>query len=1029
MPATQKILTHPNIIGAVAEEGASSGAVDALLVEGGDICAVGDLASLRERYPDAELVRLPGHAIVAGFHDAHIHTGGYARALATVNLRGAESLDAALQRLREFIAASDSPGTSDHPSGSDGGDETPLWITGGYWDANAWATGLPSRHDLDAVVADRPVALSSLDGHSLWVNSLGLALAGIGALTDDVPGGIIVREGDGREPAGLLRERACDPVLACFSEQSVELLPGLLAVAQERLLAMGVTHITDFDEDATRLAFEALHERGQLKLRVHKGIPAGDLDRAIAEGWRTGAGDRFITTGPVKLFSDGALGSHSAHMLEDFADAPGNHGVEVIDTEALTALVEQANAAGIAVATHAIGDAANRSVLNAYERTAQLTREHGLRNRVEHAQHIAQRDLPRFAELGVIASVQPTHCTTDFALAGRRLGDREVLNYAWRSLLDSGARVAFGSDAPIEPAEPLFGVHAAVTRQDRQGRPEGGFEPHERVSVEEALALFSEGPAYAAGLEGRVGRIAVGQYADLVALSADPRECEPAEIAGLSVVATFVDGNCVYEAEPFQRLMDAAFEGFDRATAPAMITAVFTREGVVGCRATGEPAGPGSTTERGTVFRIASMTKSFLAATALILRDEGLLDFAAPITQYVPGVRLMYEGVAQRVTIEQLLSNRSGLAEDNAWGDRRLGDTRESVLELAAQGLRLTAEPGEMYQYSNLGMSLVGRAIEAVTGSSVEQVIRERVIDPLGLQHTRFSADDYPSGTPLAKGYRTFDESKHLHEEPYVGNGALACIGGLFSTVDDIATWAGFVSSAYTDAPLRPELMEPASRREMQRIHTAAVQSAHQQQRGLDAVGYGLGLFVEHDLRFGRIAQHTGGLPGFTSHMRWHTASGVGVVTFANCDVFRAEPFAASLHTEVLAAKGIEAPTPQTPRPFASWPETLASARRIDEALRSGVSAWSLDGVFAVNAMHDVPPEVRQQRLAEALEETGPVNPQQAPLEQRIAATLGPAEVRWRIECERGALLCDARLVGLSTPLVQTLIVAVAEEG
>nr|WP_254259657.1 amidohydrolase [Leucobacter chinensis] len=490
---------------------------------------------------------MPGEAIVAGFHDAHIHTGSYARALATVNLRGAETLDEAQQRLREFVVESETRHPGDDP------ENAKRWITGGYWDANSWPTGLPSRHDLDAVVAHRPVALSSIDGHSLWVNSLGLKIAGIGAETNDVQGGVIVREGEGREPSGLLRELACDPVMACFAEQSNESLPELLAAAQERLLAMGITHVTDFDEDATRLAFEALHERGELKLRVHKGIPAVDLDRAVAEGWRTGEGDRFITTGPVKLFSDGALGSHSAHMLADFADAPGNHGVEVIDTEALTAQVEKANAAGIAVATHAIGDAANRSVLNAYERTASLTVQRGLRNRIEHAQHVAQSDLPRFASLGVVASLQPTHCTTDFALAGRRIGDREVLNYAWRSLLDSGARVAFGSDAPIEPAEALFGVHAAATRQNRLGQPAGGFEPHERVTVAEALTLFSEGPAYAAGLENVVGRIAAGQYADLVALSDDPRECDPAQIAELRVIATVVDGEYVYEADDSER--------------------------------------------------------------------------------------------------------------------------------------------------------------------------------------------------------------------------------------------------------------------------------------------------------------------------------------------------------------------------------------------------------------------------------------------------------------------------------------------
>jgi predicted amidohydrolase YtcJ len=252
----------------------------------------------------------------------------------------------------------------------------------------------------------------------------------------------------------------------------------------------------------------------------------------------------------VKLFSDGALGSHSAHMLSDFADEPGNHGVEVLAVEELVALVARANSAGIAVATHAIGDRANRNVLDAYARTVDITRREGLRNRIEHAQHIARSDLARFAELDVIASLQPTHCTTDFRLAARRIGNRDLAHYAWRSLLDLGAHVAFGSDAPIEPADPLYGVHAAVTRQNREGEPDGGFEPHERVSVTEALDLYSAGAAYAAGLDSVTGRIAAGQYADFVALDADPHAIEPAALATMSVVATIVDGEIAYVSTP-----------------------------------------------------------------------------------------------------------------------------------------------------------------------------------------------------------------------------------------------------------------------------------------------------------------------------------------------------------------------------------------------------------------------------------------------------------------------------------------------
>lgn len=518
------LFTHPRILGATPG--------DAILVTDGTIRAVGPRAQLRELAPGASEVALPGAAVTAGFHDAHIHAGSVARSLAMLDLRRAETLDAALTQLRAYIEA--------HPGGG--------WIIGGRYDSNRWDTGTPTRHDLDRVCADRPIALASLDGHSAWLNTAGLRAAGIDRTTPEPAGGDIAREADGKEPAGVIRESIAD-VVRELSERDMDTeLPGLLLRTQDLLLAQGVTHVTDLDEDATRAAFERLHADGTLRVRVHKGIPMGDLDAAIDAGRRTGDGDRWLTVGPVKLFSDGALGSHSAHMGDDFADDPGNRGIEVLPVEELAALVGRANSSGIAVATHAIGDRANRLVLDAYAAHVALTRAHGLRNRIEHAQHIDPADLARFVDLGVIASLQPTHCTTDYALADRRIGGRPLANYAWRSLLDLGAAVAFGSDAPIEPERPMYGIHAAVTRQDRTGRPDGGFEPHERVSVAEALHAYSAGAAYAAGLDDRVGRIAPGQYADIVALASDPTTVDPSELANIAVAATIVDGNVAYDA-------------------------------------------------------------------------------------------------------------------------------------------------------------------------------------------------------------------------------------------------------------------------------------------------------------------------------------------------------------------------------------------------------------------------------------------------------------------------------------------------
>lgn len=523
----KRLLTHPRIL---ADTGRPLDGVDAILVDDGRIAALGSRYDLRAAHPGIPELALPGAVLVPGFHDAHIHTGNLARSLSSFDLREADTLDAALDVLRAHLDA--------HPG--DG------WVTGGRWDSNRWPTGVPTRHDLDAVCATRPLALPSLDGHSIWLNTRALELAGIDRATPDPFGGDIARESDGETPAGVLRETAVDPVRELSEREQDAALPELLLRAQAHLHALGLTRLTDLDEQPTREAFEALRADDRLRIRVHKGTPMPDLERAIAEGRRTGAGDRWITEGPVKLFSDGALGSHSAHMHTDFADDPGNRGIEVMTVEQIADYVERANAAGLAVATHAIGDEANRRVLDAYERNVALTREHGLRNRIEHAQHLAHEDLRRFAPLGVVASLQPLHCTTDFELAGRRIGERRLANYAWRSFLDAGAILAFGSDAPIEPADVLAGIRAAVTRQRADGTPDGGFEPEERVTAGEALAAYTSGAALAAGLEHRAGRIAVGCDADFVALGADPTVADPETIAAIAVAGTIVDGEVVF---------------------------------------------------------------------------------------------------------------------------------------------------------------------------------------------------------------------------------------------------------------------------------------------------------------------------------------------------------------------------------------------------------------------------------------------------------------------------------------------------
>jgi predicted amidohydrolase YtcJ len=498
--------------------------VGALAVEAGFVVAAGTEAEVREAVGSgAELIDLEGAAVIPGLYDAHIHTASYARQLSAVDLREARSLEDALARVTE------------HTVGLDEG----AWVFGGRWNSNVWERPVqPDRHALDAVCPDRPVALSSVDGHTMWTNSRGLASVGIDRDTPDPVGGQIVRDEAG-EPTGILRESAMYPLRALAESAGSGDLRAQLRVAQEHLLAVGLTSIHDIDGEDCRAAYLDLHRAGELKLRVHKAIPVAHLDAAIAEGRVTGQGDDWFRTGPVKLFSDGALGSHTCHMNEPFAGQDGNVGIAVTRYDDLVRLVRTANTAGIAVATHAIGDRANQLVLDAY---AAVGAPRHLRNRIEHAQHVRPRDIARFVRLGVIASMQPTHCTTDIDLASTMLAGRDLASYAWRDMLSSGVGLAFGSDAPVELPNPFHGLFAATTRTRADGAPSGGWTPEQRLSIGEALTAYTAGSAFAAGEEGRKGTLAPGRLADLVALDTDPFTEPPDAVRRTRVLTTVVGG-------------------------------------------------------------------------------------------------------------------------------------------------------------------------------------------------------------------------------------------------------------------------------------------------------------------------------------------------------------------------------------------------------------------------------------------------------------------------------------------------------
>jgi predicted amidohydrolase YtcJ len=475
--------------------------------------------------PSPEVVDLGGRCVLPGFNDAHVHFLQWALAQDELRLEGTRSLEEALQRVAQ-AARSLPPGR---------------WLRGTGWRAGDWSPPRqPRKEHLDAVCGSIPVALSSRDGHSLWLSSAALAAAG-GDL--ECPGGVVERDERG-EPSGVLREEAAwrfraRHVLPAVGEEEWE---QSLRAAVRKAAARGVTAIHDKDGGLGALArFQRLHEQGALTVRVWQSLPHERLPELAALGLRSGLGDAYLRLGYLKVFMDGTLGSGTARML-------GGGGVEITSGEELEGIVRRAAEAGWPVAVHAIGDRANRDALDAFERTQQVWRPRGLRQRIEHAQCLHRDDLPRFAALAVAASVQFSHAPSDRDLAEERWRDRLAGAYAYRSLVESGATVANGSDAPVEELDPLQGIRAAVLRTlDERPR----WRPEQALTVEQALRACTVAPAWLAGDERRRGKLVPGFLADLVVLDRDPVACPPDELSEVRVVATMVGGRWVYNPPPW----------------------------------------------------------------------------------------------------------------------------------------------------------------------------------------------------------------------------------------------------------------------------------------------------------------------------------------------------------------------------------------------------------------------------------------------------------------------------------------------
>ncbi len=514
----------------------------AIAVRAGRIVGVGTDADVQALAgPRTRRLDLAGRAVVPGLADAHAHVESLGESLDELSLIGATSLDEVLERVRRASAA--------RPPGE--------WLEGRGWDQNDWTEKrFPTAADLDRAAGDRPVYLSRIDGHAGWANTKAMSMAGVSRATTDPTGGRLLRDAAG-VPNGVFVDQAMRLITSAIPPPSKALRKRRLARGLKACAEAGLTSVHDagITLDTVALYKELLAERA-LPVRVYamlRGPDAGPgdfLTHGAALRPEIGLGDGRLTIRAIKVVADGALGSRGALLLAPYSDEPGTKGLLTVDAGHFREVLRQAVARGFQVNTHAIGDGANRFVLDAYEAAFAGLPGGGAqrRFRIEHAQVIAPEDVPRFKSLGVVPSVQPTHCTSDMYWAADRVGpERAQGAYLWKTFLKQGVVLAAGSDAPVESIAVLPGLYAAVTRQDAKGWPEGGWHPEERVTIEEALRMFSEGAAYAAFEEKDRGRIAAGMRADFTVLGKDPTAIPAAELLTTPVVMTIVGGAVEYD--------------------------------------------------------------------------------------------------------------------------------------------------------------------------------------------------------------------------------------------------------------------------------------------------------------------------------------------------------------------------------------------------------------------------------------------------------------------------------------------------
>jgi len=503
----------------------------AVAVSGDRIVAVGtDREVLRIADDAARRIDLRGRLVVPGFHDAHAHFIDGGHELDAVRLRDAATPEAFIERIAERARAGGSS-----------------WITGGQWDHEAWGGELPHRSWIDSVTPETPVFVQRLDQHMGLANTLALELAGVTPSTPDPAGGTIVRDPAGG-PTGVLKDEAMSLVWGVVPEPDQDADDRALAAAARHALENGVTSVTHMGTWKDLQTFRRAHSRGDLPVRVYAAVQIADWRRLVTLVAHDGRGDDLLRWGAVKAFVDGSLGSGTAWFHEPYDDEPENRGLMVSDTARLRADLAGADAAGLHLMVHAIGDAANDWLLAAFAEAEEANGPRDRRFRIEHAQHLTPEAVRRMAEQRVIASMQPYHAIDDGRWAERRIGRERIrTTYAFRDLLDAGASLAFGSDWTVAPISPLEGIYAAVTRRTLDGAHPDGWVPEQRISVMEALVPYTEDGAYASFAGDDLGRIEAGLLADLVMLSTDIFTSDPADIGRATVDVTVVGGEVRFE--------------------------------------------------------------------------------------------------------------------------------------------------------------------------------------------------------------------------------------------------------------------------------------------------------------------------------------------------------------------------------------------------------------------------------------------------------------------------------------------------